>query len=172
MAEYYGELISSDQNFIELGYVPKVGASRFRYRSVSFELSTTHKNNDVIRLMTFKETDRITGMTLTAAAGITSAIMNLGYWGHGLNHDGISLDLNFHLANDEIAGMDAEEIFATTNARNVDRALPLWELLDRRGLPVYNGIAPGIMYDLAFDISVDVVGSGLIVLGVGYISGD
>ena len=172
MAEYYGELISSDQDFIELGYVPKVGASRFRYRSVRFDLSTAQVDNDVIRLMTFKETDRITGMTLTAAAGITAALMNLGYWEHGLNHDGPAVDLNFHLANDDIAGMDAAEIFHQTNARNVDRALPLWELLDSRGLPNYNGIAPGIMYDLVLEVAGTIIGSGLVVIGVGYISGD
>ena len=172
MAQFYGDLLSSDPTRLIKGFIPPVSTSRYRYRNARITLDGTINNADVIRLMTFKATDRIVSMKFSSHT-FTSATADIGYRYTGDKNDGPALDNDIHGVAVNIASAAQLEVYALGLLTNLDRTRMLWKILEEYGIDQgWDGIRPQSLFDLSLRMTSNVANIGPLLVEVGYVSGD
>ena len=121
------------------------GHGRLRYKKVNLTGLVT--NSDHARFATFKSSDRIIEILVSASGASTAGDLNIGLHLAGNNHDGAVIDMDLFASALATAGALArQEAFKeATTLTDLDRGEPIWSLNTGHALWTAD---PGIEIDL------------------------
>ena len=179
MATYYSNLIQPDQTtpttVPTIRAITSAGQHRGRLRysraEINFASGTDLADNEVIRWVTLKSSDRIIELHASSDADWRStATFNIGLYLTGSNHDGAEADEDlFASAVDFQNAVARTDVFKeATTLTDMDRGKPIWTLLGASA-------DTATSYDLVWqataniDATADATNS---VMEVYYVSGD
>tara|TARA_R110000824_G_scaffold149633_4_gene319955 strand:- start:14550 stop:15089 length:540 start_codon:yes stop_codon:yes gene_type:complete len=179
MATYYSNLIQPEQTtpttLPAIANIASVGQHRGRLRysraEINFALGTDLADDEVIRWLTLKSSDRIIELHASSDADWhTVATFNIGLYLTGSNHDGAVADEDrFGSAVDFVNAVSRTDVFKeAATLTDMDRGKPIWELLGESA-------DTATSYDLTWQASANITASaGAVnsVMEVYYVSGD
>lgn len=148
---------------------PGVGGNRLRVKRAEITVTDTAAN-DVLRMMTFKSSDRFYAMYINTDGGCSaSSSADVGLYTYNSAHTGAVIDVDlFDAAVDLTSAIDdLEEILTDGALGGEDRGKPLWEQLAvGAGSDTTD---PGVLYDVGIALTgEDDATSATIVLWVLY----
>jgi hypothetical protein len=143
--------------------------------------------NDIVRMGTFKATDRIYEILLNVEAVVTAgATADIGFHDTGVRHNGAVADVNLLGTAVPLSAAVAVGVFgrdiagapigseAAATLEIADRGRPIWAWLDEgRGDTVYGLTKRDVQVDLTMTLlGTQAVAAGVIQIEVWYVSGD
>ncbi len=150
MANHYSTLFATeaDQNTLVQGYRAPVGeaSGRERYKRMYILTDQVFAINEVIRMGTFKSSDRINKLLISCPDMGTAGLFDIGLYLTGGSHNGAVVDNNLFCDALDVKAAASSQVEAFTEAAldNFDRGKPLWQLLALTS-------DPGVSYDLCID---------------------
>lgn len=170
-----GIIADTDHAYDDQIRVPAgIGHGRVRYKRAQVTAQLTA--NDVVRMMTFKSTDRLLELMLTTDGASGAGAVNIGFYDAGLNRDGGAVDANLLAATQSIASLTQRiDVFASdsvlTAGETAAKGLTLWEIANY-GDASYTE-APDGMFDICFTCSTTfTTTASVLTLEAYYTSGD
>ena len=147
MANHYSTLFATeaDQNTLVANKINPVGEAggRLRYKRMYILTDQVFSINEVIRMGTFKSSDRIFELTISCPDMGTAGDFDIGLYLTGTAHDGVVVDDNLFCDALDVnaAALSRVEAFTEAALDDFDRGKMIWQLL---------GLAsdPGTFYDL------------------------
>ena len=147
MANHYSTLFATeaDQNTLVANKINPVGEAggRLRYKRMYINTDQVFATDEVIRMGTFKSSDRIFELTISCPDMGTTGDFDIGLYLTGTAHDGVVVDDNLFCDALDVnaAALSRVEAFTEAALDDFDRGKMIWQLL---------GLAsdPGTFYDL------------------------
>ena len=132
MTTFYSDNYSSSTTAtsVEVGY-KHTSRADVTLRSCRFTVPTTAADDDVIRLITVKSSDRLWDLRLSTIAAITGVgTIDIGLHKSGYNHDGAVIDVDLFASDQDIVATIARtSVFKeSVTLVDVDRGKTFWEL--------------------------------------------
>jgi hypothetical protein len=136
MATFYSSHFSPTQPGLTLdtAYRPVVdeGHARLRVKRIdaTLPLSPAFTANDIMRLATFRSSDRIYNIFVTSGGASGTVTVDLGLYLSGGAHDGAVLDADVFSSALAVNGVVArvDQFTESGVLANLDRGKPLWQL--------------------------------------------
>ncbi len=179
MATFYSSHFAPSQpaTALDTAHRPPVdeGHARMRVKRIdaTLPLSPAFTSGDVMRLATFRSSDRIYNIFLTSAGASGTVTAHLGLYLSGGAHDGAVLDADVFgsdlVVNGAIARVD--EFTESAVLTNLDRGKPLWQL-GATIVALYSS-DPRTSFDLCLTATATLdTAAEPLVLEVWYVAGD
>jgi hypothetical protein len=181
----------ADQTLANPSQLKDAGIINSRMRKKRMEVSFVGASpapavNDVVRMGTFKATDRIYGIQMTVEAlVVAAATADIGFLDTGVRHDGANGDPDLFATLVALSAVAVVDIFGcgqtgvTTGSESgtleaADRGRPIYALLDEgRGDTVYSTTRRDAQVDLVMTLKgTQATAAGVIIIEVDYVSGD
>ena len=152
MATYFSDHYAEDfstNSTVDKQYKISAGIGHARLRYKKALCTVMALTTDQIRFMTFKSSDRIVSILVSATGGSTAGALDVGLHLTGNNHDGAVIDKDlFGAALDTKGALARTESFIEAGTlTEADRAKPLW-VVAAIGAASYT-VDPGVQFDLS-----------------------
>ena len=146
-----------------------IGHARLRYKACRY--TGQPQTTDLVRLMTFKSSDRLVKLVVSAPGTPTAGTLNVGAHLSGLNHDGAVIDADIFATALDTTGALAQSESLTENAlEHEDRAKPLWEQASE--VTATYTADPGVDIDITITPAVNTDASQEYLVEAWYTAGD
>ena len=148
-----------------------IGHGRLRYKRAFISVNDAD-SNDVLRMMTFRSSDRISGLWISSDGVPTTATnVDVGLYTHNAAHDGALIDVDLYHSTLSLEDANNRlECFTGGVLTGINRGQPIWETLATgAGTDTTD---PDVLYDLVITFTTDSAGEGDLILEAYYSSGD